>query len=102
MPSFNGYQRHHQYIHHTDRQQVFPLQVQQLVDPQPWESPPEPHDHEDEEEGFPKEPNWRRDVIHYMIEPFPVANMEWHPSSKEQRSANGTNNEHIDILREEE
>src|SRR5687768_2012876 len=102
MPAHYGYQRYEQKIEKTNRQQIFPFQIQQLVYPEPGKRPPEPHDKENEKKCFSKEPNHRGNVIHDVVEVVPVAYVQWHPSSKKQRGADSTYNKDVDVFCEEE
>ena len=102
MPALYCNECYEQDVHHPYRQQVFPFQVQQLVDPQSGEGPAEPHDEEDEQEGLPQKPHARRNVIHDLVEFTPLPDVKGHPSAEEYGSCDGGHDEHVHVLGKEE
>lgn len=81
MPAHDRHQGNQDQVYQTDGQEVFPFEIEQLVDPQTREGPAKPHDQEYEEESFSKEPNTAGDPVHDNIELCPAANMKGHPAT---------------------
>jgi hypothetical protein len=57
VPTHQRDESHQEQIEQTDWQQIFPFQIQQLINTEPRECPAKPHDHEDEKESFSHKPN---------------------------------------------
>ena len=82
VPTHDRNESHQQQIKHRNRKQVFPLEIQQLINAQARKRPAKPHDYKNQKESFSKEPQRRRNVIHDIIECLPVADVKRHPSAE--------------------
>ena len=81
MESVNSHDGNKNGIYHTDGQQIFPFQIQQLVNAQSGKGPPEPHDDKYDEHGFAHEPEKSGDIVHYLIKGCEISDREWHPTA---------------------
>ena len=89
---------HEQQVEHGERDEVFPLQRQYLVDAQTGKGPSHPHHEEDDEEGLGKEPHEAGDVVHHRVEAVQPCDVEGHPSAQEDGGGHGGYDEEVQIL----
>ena len=92
----NGNHQHE--VEQVDGEEVFPLQLQKLVDTQTGEGPLEPYYHERDKERFAKEPHNRGYVAHNLVETVPSLNAERHPAAEEHQRGHAGDDEQVEVF----
>ena len=100
MRYFHSNSHNHQ-IDESQRHEVLPLQLQNLVDTQTWERPLDPHQNPNQEEGLTHKPHDTGDVVHHSIEGL-YTNVHRRPTTEEYRSGNTCDDEEVEELSEVE
>lgn len=98
VPAEGNANCHKEQVCQSERHHIFPLEGEQLVNSNSWESPLEPNDNKGNEECLPKEPHRRRNPIHNHVEAIPTGNMKRHPSTEEHQRSNAGNDEEVEIF----